>query len=320
MNQFQYISEVMTNVHESVEDWARDLLRTAGLETIEVYGQFPPEGSVASHIVLFPYRMGGADSQIASPYQEISLMGNRASRTPVAGMPPVWQTLGQQFTTCIMEHYPKMTKGPYVGRPHPAPAVDKLPQPLQDWYNAQPDDGTGTSWVSDVGGHRMARLPSLTWVPGASFKLNYLAVVGEGSRGTADRAAPVAIQALSVLNAGMQLNRKVQVRIPPPPFDRSIIGYAQAVGAVLGDGQMAEALAQVEDMDEDVYLPVTLLPGNALSNSDFTGLMQALQRPLQPTLHLSISISVGGTPAFTPGVNAQTHSEQKERRPQGRKY
>ena len=64
MNQFQYISEVMSNVHESVEDWARDLLRTAGLETIEIYGQFPPEGSVASHIVLFPYRMGGADSQL----------------------------------------------------------------------------------------------------------------------------------------------------------------------------------------------------------------------------------------------------------------
>jgi hypothetical protein len=98
------------------------------------------------------------------------------------------------------------------------------------------------------------------------------------------------------------------------------LGYAKAVGDVIGDGQMADALAQLEDMDEDVYLPVTLLPGNALSNSDFTGLMQALQRPLQPTLHLSISISVGGTPAFTPGVNAQTRSDQKERRPQGRRY
>ena len=67
MNQFAYISQVMSNVHESVEGWARDLLRAAGLETTEVYGQFPPEGSVASHVVLFPYRMGGADSQIATP-------------------------------------------------------------------------------------------------------------------------------------------------------------------------------------------------------------------------------------------------------------
>ena len=92
------------------------------------------------------------------------------------------------------------------------------------------------------------------------------------------------------------------------------------MGDVLADGQMTEALEQLEDMDEDVFLPVTLLPGNALSNSDFTSLMQALQRPLQPTLHLSISISVGGTPAFTPGINAQTNSEQKERRPQGRRY
>ena len=51
----------------------------------------------------------------------------------------------------------------------------------------------------------------------------------------------------------------------------------------------------------DLYMPITLLPGNSLSNSDFTGLMQALQRPLQPTLHMAVSLSVGGTPSFTPG-------------------
>ena len=47
--------------------------------------------------------------------------------------------------------------------------------------------------------------------------------------------------------------------------------------------------------------------------------MQALQRPLQPTLHLSVSLSIGGMPRFTPGINADVRSHQKERRPQGRK-
>ena len=38
MNQYQYISAVMSNVHESIESWTRDLLRHAGIETIEVVG------------------------------------------------------------------------------------------------------------------------------------------------------------------------------------------------------------------------------------------------------------------------------------------
>ena len=318
MNQFAYISQVMSNVHESIEGWARNLLRSAGLETTEVYGQFPPEGSVASHVVLFPYRMGGADSQIATPYKDLSLMGLRAHKGGVPGMPPVWGILGELFTECIMEKYPKMTKGPHAGKPHPAPLVSRLPKPLADWYTAQQDTGTGSSWVTDMAGEKFARLPSLTWVPGASIKVNYLAVVGEGARGTADRDAPVAVQSMIVLTAGMQLQRGIEVRIPPPPFDRSILGYATAVGEVLGDDRVAEALVQLEDMDEDLYMPITLLPGNSLSNSDFTGLMQALQRPLQPTLHLAVSLSVGGTPSFTPGVNAAVRSEQKARRPQGR--
>jgi len=89
MNQYQYISAVMSNVHESIESWTRDLLRHAGIETIEVYGQFPPEGSIASHIVVFPYRLGGADTQIAAPYQEINLMGMRAGSSQ-PGMHPMW--------------------------------------------------------------------------------------------------------------------------------------------------------------------------------------------------------------------------------------
>lgn len=317
MKQYAYISQVMSNVHESIEGWARDILRASGLETTEVYGQFPPEGSVASHLVVFPYRMSPSDTQLSSPYTEISLMGARSS-APIAGMPPIWAQLGALFTRCILDHFPKVTKGPHVGKPHPAPPVNLLPKPLADWYKKQGDSGEANSWVSTFDGEQYARLPSLVWIPGASLKLNYLVIVGEGARGTAERDAPIAIQAMSVLTAGMQLQRSIDIRIPPPPFDRSIIGYAEAVGKVLNDGSMESLLQQLEDFEEDVYLPITLLPGNSLSNSDFTGLMQALQRPLQPTLHMAVSLNVGGGPTFAPGINADVNSHQKARRPQGR--
>ncbi len=318
MNQYEYVSLVMSNVHEAIEGWARNLLRSAGIETTEVYGQFPPEGSVASHIVLFPYRLGGPDKQLSTPYQEISLMTTKGAKGGIAGMPNVWSELGLLFTNCIMEKYPRVTKGPHTGRPHPAPRLETLPEPLKKWYTKQGDSGQVDSWLTDLGGSKYARLPSLVWVPGASLKLSYLIVVGEGARGTSEREAPVAIQALSVLAAGVQMQRRVSVRIPAPPFDRDIISYAEAVVETFDDPDLKDVLNQLDDVDEDTYLPVTLLPSTSLTNSDFTSLMQALQRPLQPTLHLSVQLNVGGAPIFAPGINADVRSEQKERRKKGR--
>ena len=190
---------------------------------------------------------------------------------------------------------------------------------MKKWYKEQGDNGRADSWITDIAGTQYARLPSLVWVPGASLKLSYLVVVGEGARGTSERDAPVAIQALSVLAAGIQMQRRVEVRIPAPPFDRGIESFSKAVVEVFDDPDLEPVLQQLEDIDEDAYLPVTLLPGTALTNSDFTGLMQALQRPLQPTLHLSVQLNVGGAPRFAPGINADVRSEQKARRPSGRR-
>ena len=111
MNQYEYISEVMSSVHESIESWTRDLLRHAGIETIEVYGQFPPEGSIASHIVVFPYRLSGADSQMQLHTKV--LMGSRwwfatwnASNVGTAR---------QAIYPVCMEKYPKLVRH---GKPH----------------------------------------------------------------------------------------------------------------------------------------------------------------------------------------------------------
>ena len=99
MNKLEYISLVTSSVHDAVEGWARSLLRDAGIETTEVYGQFPPEGSVASHIVLFPYRLGTGDAQLARPRNTVKLLLVSSSQLPSARtkttiLPPVCRISG----------------------------------------------------------------------------------------------------------------------------------------------------------------------------------------------------------------------------------
>ena len=137
--------------------------------------------------------------------------------------------------------------------------------------------------------------------------------MGEGARGTSDRKAPIAIQALSVLNAGAQLQRILEVRVPAMPFEPAIPSYMEAVAASLDEEDGEELLKNLKSLGRKATMGITLLPGSNLSNSDFTGLMQALQRPLQPTLNLSIQVKLGGGPRFEPGINVDIHTDAKDR-------
>jgi len=313
MNHLEYVSAVSSAVHEEIEAWARNLLRDAGIETTEVYGQFPPEGSIASHIVLFPYRIGTGDSQLAQPIRETSLLGAR-SASAQGSVPNLWFQIGQLITQCIDNQYPKMTKGPFRGRPHPAPAIDKLPKPLADWYLAQGDTGTGSSWMTEFKDKKFARLPSMFWKSGIALRLQYLVVVGEGARGTAERKAPIAVRALSVFTAGAQIHRALNVRIPPIPFDPVIPSYLEAVAACLPEEDQATMKKAIKQLNRKISTQVTLLPGSNLSNSDFTGLMQALQRPLQPTLNFAVQLRIEGGPRLEPGINVDIHTDAKDTR------
>jgi hypothetical protein len=314
MNQLEYISTITTNLHGNIESWARNLLREAGIDTTEVYGQFPPEGTVASHIVLFPYRLGSLENQISQPVQDISLLRTDISKIPVGAVPPLWSQIGRAITICIHEKFPKMTKGPFIGRPHPAPSVDSLPQPLANWYREQGDTKKEDSWVTDIAGNLYARLPSLAWSTGVVLKIQYLVAVGEGARGTADRLAPVAIQTLSVLASGAQLRNTINMRIPPVPYPEEFPGFLEAIADSL-ESDIGEKLREsIPLLDKKMDMAVGLLPGSNLTNADFTGLMQALQRPLQPTLNLAVQISIGGAPQFAPGISADVRSHQKSRR------
>ena len=311
MNQLEYISAVSSSVHEAVENWARNLLRDAGIETTEVYGQFPPEGAVASHIVLFPYRISQGDEQVAQPYQEMSMLGARAEKALTGAIPPDYMLVAKAITRMITEKFPTLQKGPYRGRPHPAPPIGQLPKSVRDWYEAQEDDGKESAWITKYQDHAFARLPSLAWVNGVTLKIQYLVVVGEGARGTSERAAPIAIQGLSVLTAGSQMQRQLFIRAPSLPYDPSLDGYIEAVAGCFDDDPefQEQLLATIPRLSKKINLPVKLLPGAKLTNADFTGLMQALQRPLQPTLHLALQMQVGGGPIFAPGISAEVSAD-----------
>ena len=314
MNQLEYVSAVASAVHEEIEGWARNLLRDAGIETTEVYGQFPPEGSVASHIVLFPYRIGTGDGQLSQPVRETSLLGKKADGAK-GSVPDMWFQIGQLITKCIDTAYPKMTKGPFRGRPHPAPAVELLPTSLRDWYLAQGDTGKADSWLTDINGKKFARLPAMFWLGGVSLRFQYLVVVGEGARGTAERTAPIAVRALSVFTAGAQLQRTLDVRIPPIPHAPEIPSFLEAVAASLTEPEDQALLKKaINRLNRQISTTVTLLPGSNLSNSDFTGLMQALQRPLQPTLNLAVQLRIDGGPRLEPGINVDVQTDAKDQR------
>lgn len=315
MNSLEHISAVTSLVHEGLESWARGLLRDAGIETTEVYGAFPPEGTIASHIVLFPYRVGPSDNQIAQPDQQESLVGPRARNLPRrGGVPSMWLDIGEAISTLVMEHYPRAAaSGRGKNMPHPNPPLERLPEPMKAWYAKKKDTGGEEAWLIERNGNRYARLPSLTWRPPVTLRMQYLVVVGEGARGTADRAistAPIAVQTLSVLATGLQWRRNITIRVPPAPYDKTIVPYCKAMAETMGEPHAEMLQEAIKSLSRKAEVSVTLLPGANLTNADFTGLMQAMQRPLQPTLHLGVQLALGGTAIFAPGVNAEVRADR----------
>jgi len=312
MNILEYINTVSGLVHEGLEAWARDLLRDAGVETTEVYGSFPPEGTIASHIVLFPYRVGSDETTLTAPEQETTLLGPRLGQlSRKSGIPGEWLDIAGAISEMLTERFPRMAlSGKNKNRPHPAPLVADLPAPIRDWYTDK------EKWTRQGREGVEAVIPSLTWKSPIALRMQYLIVVGEGARGTGEGAtnAPLAIQTLSVLTAGMQLRRRIVIEVPPAPFDREVLPYIKATAETMGEPHLGILQEGIGRLESTVPVSVTIIPAEPLSNSDFTSLVQAMQRPLQPMLHFGVQVALGGRPSFEPGISVDPPSgEQKAR-------
>jgi hypothetical protein len=321
---FLHVANVTREVHDALMRWARRLLQEAGLESLEVYGQFPPVGTVASHLVLFPYRVGPEPKMVETSSGASLLGGRPLGSDRVNLVPRPWLELGAAFAACLQELF---SLAPLVGHQRaptgdlvPYPRLSTLPKPLQAWY-LDAARGAPNDWLVDSEGMRFALPPALTWHPGIVVTARYIAVVGEPGRGTSERtsvSAPVSLSALSVLTAGLHMDNMLSVRLAPLPCEDILLRYGEALalcfdgGADPRAGRLTEALRAVQRDDE---LPVQIHPIHDLTNHEFALLMQALQKPLQAALNLQLRLHLAAQPLFTPSAAVQIRaSNVSERR------
>ncbi|MFT6145633.1 MAG: hypothetical protein ACJAZO_000186 [Myxococcota bacterium] len=327
MNDYKYAAEVTTNVHEELIRWASRLLHDAGLEVIDVWGRFPPEGTVRSHLVLFPYRVGPEPVMIDNA-QGASLMGtiDNARRR---GVPSSWDRIGNLISAGVQRLYPDagdMNDRKWASA-SPYPCIDDLPDPIRDWYKiadaAQPKAG----WVIRLDGNERGRPPSILWRPGITITAHYIAVTGDPGRGTTERTsdtAPLSLATLSVLATAIQMERGIKVKMPPIPMPDILRSFIPALADALEElgGTREELAAEIRDHYEKLINPevinIDVMPLHDLSNQEFALLTQALQRPLQAVLNMRVRFKFGAGPMFEPTA-AVKMAYQRESNPPGSK-
>ncbi len=171
-----------------------------------------------------------------------------------------------------------------------------------------------------------ARPPSLMWRPGITITARYIAVANEPGRGTEERTSaspPIALSALSVLAAGVQLERTLEVPLPPLPYPSEMVSFvnamadARALSGPDGEQEAARLRAAVKVIQAPAMAQVALIPVHDLSNHEFALLMQALQRPLQAALNIQIRLTLAGGPVFGPTSFVQVYTKNQNPRTPG---
>lgn len=317
MNDYQPILEhsarITNLVHDELIAWVGSLLKDAGLEAVDVWGRFPPEGTIRSHLVLFPYRVGPEPKNLENARGASIMTREQFASDRVQKIPTPWRDLGRNLLDAVTILYPDATAIDTPARPSvlPFPRVDELPAPLRAWYRAQdPEDEEPFVLVDE--GEWFARPPSLRWKPGISVWAHYIAVAGDPGRGVSDRtseAPPLSLAALSVLSVGIQLVRNLKVELPPMPFEKKLRGYVEAVRDALAEIDTVEA-GQLKDQMNDTLAALqrtatydfSVIPVHDLTMHEFALLTQALQRPLQAVLNFRLNFSFGDIPEFQPST------------------
>ncbi len=310
MHPYAHVADITRTVHDGLVGWGRRLLTSAELETVEVYGQFPPEGTVSSHLVLFPYWVGAAPKMVeqgtpVSLLRQITYGDGKINFIPVG-----WRRLGKQLEQAVdgLWTFPGPLSGARV-MDYPNPLVSKLPKALAKWYTAREkerkaEDPDGIPWVVEREGKKYAPPPALMWKPGIHLVIRYIAVASDPGRGTSDyssTAAPLALPALSVLATGVHQDRRLMVTVKPPPLPDDLRTFVEAIAAV-SEGPRKEKIIELQKLlQEPEEIGIAIAPVDDLNNQEFALLMQALQRPLQAALNFQLRVVLGAKPVFEPG-------------------
>lgn len=307
-----HTNKITKLVHEELIRWTGEIMKDSGLEAVSVHGRFPPEGTVRSHLVLFPYRVGPEPKNLENSRGASIMTTDAFPSDKVQRVPGPWRDLGRHLVEAVNLLYPEVGYIDSPSRPHvmPFPRVEDLPKPLADWY-ANEDPKADEPFVLEDDGDRYARPPSLAWKPGVSLWAHYIAVAGDAGRGVSDKtneAAPLSLAALAVLTVGIQTSRVLKVDLPPMPFSPKLNSYLVALrdsletmsspGAEASHAAISSALDQLH---ANANYSFGIVPVHDLNMHEFSLLTQALQRPLQAVLNFRMMFQLGDTPEFAPG-------------------
>lgn len=295
---FEQVATASLRVHDALILWARTLLREAGLEAVEVYGQFPPEGTVAHHIVLFPYALG-PDPKLQQNAPAVALE-NLARRDVERRLPGPWLSLSSELAEVCEVLGGKPVNANH--RPGHSPQVELqgLTPSLQAWYEQSLSDPD--PWVVGPPGARRACLPTLLWRSGFVLSVRYVVVAADVGRGTYDRTsvgAPMSLPALSVLASGLHLRRTIVTPCPPIPVPDRLASWVAALTPQLRD----RLTPLVEECRAEMNAEVSLNAAQDLTTQEFALLMQALQRPLQAALNLQMRFRLADFVDFRPSAS-----------------
>jgi hypothetical protein len=321
-----HTSKVTGLVHDELIAWTSGLMRDSGLESVDVYGRFPPEGTVRSHLVLFPYRVGPEPKNLENSRGASIMTRDPFPSDRTHRVPEPWRELGRHLVDAMELLFPEAGQLDTPSRPNvmPFPLVDDLPGPLAEWYRSQSPEDPDPFVVEDEG-EAYARPPSLSWRPGVSLWAHYIAVAGDAGRGVSDRtsdAPPLSLAALAVLTVGIQTSRVLTVELPPMPFDPMLNDYLVAMKESLENHPRPEAAATYHAISEALATlhrtakyDFGVVPVHDLNMHEFALLTQALQRPLQAVLNFRLMFQLGDMPQFGPGsVVSFRYARRKGRR------
>jgi len=311
MNPYAYISKYSEAIHDALIGWVRTLMQEANLETVEVYGQFPPDGTVAAHLTLFPYFVGPVPKLVETGKMTSLLHVTQIGDGKVDFVPDAWRELGGLMMQILERWYPNQrpkTSSQQRGYVHPT--LDTLPKPVAEWYRQQEPEGVEQiPWLVERDGKLFAPPPSLSWSPGLVMEIRYVAVASDPGRGTSQytsEKAPLTVPALSVLATGIHMEKEFRMvqetQLIPPALD----SFIEAVAASLDGEEVDQVRALLKTLREPEEITVPVSPVHDLNNQEFALLMQALQRPLQAALHLQVEVVLGAHPVFLPAAYTRT--------------
>lgn len=311
MNPYAYISRYSEAIHDALIGWVRTLMQEAGLETMEVYGQFPPEGTVSAHLTLFPYFVGPVPKLVETGKMTSLLHIHQIGDGKVDFVPDAWRELGLLMVQVLDRWFPNQR--PQVGakpRGYVHPTLEQLPDPIAEWYRGQEPEGIEQiPWLVERDGQQFAPPPSLSWSPGLVMEIRYVAVASDPGRGTSQytsEKAPLTVPALSVLATGIHMEKEFRLvqetQLIPPQLD----SFVEAVSASLEGEEVERIQRLLRTLREPEEISVPVSPVHDLNNQEFALLMQALQRPLQAALHLQVEVVLGAHPVFVPAAFTRT--------------